>query len=272
MRVSADGWAALELDSIEDRPIDDDAIMTVDLLGGGGSSGAILGSAPVWLPDGTLLVTVQAKIKGVFREVARRIPLRGLGSPVDLVIDDDRASPWFPGRYVMSRDLSGLFGWKGDAGDPTPVTIRWDGSVAPRNPTEPPFFDLGSERWAGADGEKVVGCPLGECQPNWRRADGSLVPFPFRVQAGAWQRDGSVLLVLEDSALKAVNDEGGGGLVERTIGFVPAGGLMGDIFDIAGMNDWAAAIEGDDGMVTVIPFDGSAPLGPFPGTLAGVGD
>jgi hypothetical protein len=46
---------------------------------------------------------------------------------------------------------------------------------------------------------------------------------------------------------------------------------MGDILDIAGMNDWAAAVAGGDGMVTVMPLDGSAPLGPFAGMLAAVG-
>jgi hypothetical protein len=105
----------------------------------------------------------------------------------------------------------------------------------------------------------------------WRRADGTLLPFPpLRSRAGAWSRDGTSYLVLEDAALKAVADDGGDALRVRLVGVIPAAGLQGDVLWIAGMNDWAVIIQGDDGMVTVVTTDGSAPARTFEGALAAV--
>ncbi len=272
IRISADGWVALGISAIEARDdnaiLTDNATMTVDLFGNGGRSGAIPGSAPLWLPDGALLFTIQARLDGDWLEVARRIPDHGLGTPVDLVLPDAPPWPWFPGHYVVEGDGSGILATKDE--DPVSMTIRWDGTMVERDAGAPPYLDLGAERWAGADGAIVVHCGFDTCPAEWRRPDGSRLPYPFLEQATAWLPDGSALLVLDDGDLKVVRDEGGDALTVRTIGSAPADGLQGDSFAITGITDWAAAIEGDDSMVTLVPLDGSAPVGPFAGTLAAV--
>jgi hypothetical protein len=274
VRVTADGWAAVELDAVGDLPVNDSAVVTVSLLGDGRMSPAILGSAPVWLPDETLLLTAKAQVGGAngpFREVARRVPDHGLGAPVDLVIDDRHASPWFPRAYVASDDLDGLVAWRDDGGHRTPVTLHWDGAVTGRDPALAPYLELGVERRAGARSEETVGCAMNACTPEWRRADGTRLPLPpLRIRAGAWSPDGTSHLVLEDAALKALADDGGEALTVRLIAVAPAAALQGDVVWIAGMNDWAVIIEGDDGTVTVVPADGSGPARTFEGTLAGV--
>ncbi len=269
VRISADGWVAFEIVSIEDRDTDDNAIVTMDPFGNGGVSRPIMGSAPVWLSDGTLLFTVQARLDGGWSEVARRIPDHGLGTPVDLVLPDAPPWPWFPGHYIVDGDGSGILASK-DV-DPVSMTIRWDGTMVERDAGAPPYLDLGAERWAGADGEVVVHCGFDTCPAEWRRPGGSRLPYPFLEQATAWLPDGSALLVLDDGVLKEVHDEGGAALMVRTIGAVPADGLLGASFAITGITGWAAAIEGDDSRVTLVPLDGSAPVGPFAGTLAAVG-
>ena len=271
VRISADGWVAFEIVSIEDRDTDDNAIVTMDPFGNGGVSRPIMGSAPVWLADGTLLLTSEVRLDGAWSEVARRIPDHGLGTPVDLVLPQVPPWPWFPGHYVVDGDGSGILGDRGDFKDPVSVTLRWDGTVVRRDAGAAPYLDLGAERWAGAGGEVVVGCPMGTCPSEWRRPDGTLLPYPDPGQATAWLPDGAGLLVLDDGGLKEVRDEGGDALAVRTIGSVPADGLLGDSFAITGVTRWAAAIEGDDSRVTLVPLDGSAPVGPFAGTLAVVG-
>jgi hypothetical protein len=224
----------------------------------------------VWLADGTVLFTIMERIDGVRHEVARRIPGHGLGEPVDLVLNEGPPWPWYPGHYVVDGDRSGIIGLRGYK-DIVSVTLRWDGTVVRRGAGAAPYLDLGAERWSGADGAVVQGCPMQECPSEWRRPDGTLVPFPYSGHAAAWLPDGTALLVLDDGILKKVRDDGGNALTARTVGTVPADGLVGDIFGITGISDWAAAVEGDDGTVTLVPLDGSAPVGPFAGTLAAVG-
>lgn len=268
-RISADGWVAFEITSIEDRATDDNAIITVDPFGNGGLSRPILGSAPVWLPDGTLLFTIQARLDGGWLEVARRIPDHGLGTPVDLVLPPAPPWPWFPGHYVVDGDGSGILALKDE--DPVSMTIRWDGSLVERDPGAAPYMDLGAERWAGAQGEVVVHCGFDTCPAEWRRSDGSRLPYPYLEHATAWLPDGSALLVLDGEVLVAVRDEGGVELDLRPIGKVPEAGQRGDVIGITGISEWAAAIEGDDSMVTLMPLDGSGARGPYAGTLAAVG-
>ena len=268
--VATDGWAALELNSIEDRDIDDDAILVLDLLDGG-TSGAILGSAPMWLPGGTLLFTMQLRIGRAFEEVARRIPDHGLGDPIDLVVDDGPPWPRFPGHYVVRGDGSGLQA-VGSGGPPTwrgvHLALERQGR-GPVDPLDPPLFVFGDERSTGARGEIVSGCPLGTCPERWYWPDGSSVSLPLESWTAAWTRDGRWWVAFDGSDLYRLRASGKR-VASDKIGPVPPDGLEGDVISIVGMSDTAAVIEGDDAKVTVVPLDGSQPIGPLDGTLAAV--
>lgn len=271
VRISPDGWAALELTSVEDRDIDDDAIMTVDLVGDGGSSEAILGSAPTWLPDGMLLFTTS--LRHPHREVARRIRDHGLGRTLDLVIDEDEARPLFPGSYLVHGNVTGLQGWRGDWDDPALLLIRWNGTVLRREWADPPLLVLGAERSASASGDRLTGCAPWACPVEWRVPAGRQLELPVPAFTHAWTRDGTALVALdiETPRVNLVRRVGDSLIVDPLV-TLPTGAVAGDILDFAGMSSWAAVLETDEasGRVTIIPFDGSAVIGPFDGTLAAV--
>ena len=156
--VSADGWAAIQLDATDNRAFDTSAVMVLDLVVDGGASGAIAGGGPSWLPDGTLLLSEQVLVGKAYREVARRIPDHGFGEPTDLVINDQPpawssgypALPACPGYYIVEADGSGLRGYVfgGKAEPEQAVTLRWDGSVVGRDPADLPCSRSGrSVRW-----------------------------------------------------------------------------------------------------------------------------
>src|SRR5262245_51469626 len=197
IRVTADGWAAIEIRRIVEQGMNDNAVLVVDLLGRRGATDPIIGSGPVWLPDGTLLVTAMVRVGGTYRETARRIGDHGFGETLDLVIDQELARPYFPLRYIVHGDESGLEGWGGDVGW-TGDVYRWDGGVLGRDPIEPPYLELGNERSSGANGERILNCPPMEesCPLRWRRADGKVLKHPVEPMRIAWTRDGTALVIL----------------------------------------------------------------------------
>ena len=247
--------------------------MTLDLLGDGGSSDVILGSGPTWLPDGTLLFTTH--LLRPHREVARRIRDHGLGRTLDLVIDEREATPAFPGSYTVHGDASGLQGFRGSWDDPRPVVLRWSGDVVKRSWSDAPLLVLGAERSAGAGGERVTDCRPWDCPVVWRQADGSV--RDLRVPAGirAWTRDGAALVALDyDRSRAHLIRASADDLEVQPLAELPQPSLEGDSFDFAAMSSWSSALETDeaDGRVTIIPFDGTAALGPFEGSVAAVNE
>jgi hypothetical protein len=277
IRLTADGWAAIEIRSIEERYVDDNAILAIEILGDGRQSQPIVGSAPVWLPDGTLLFTVQARVRSAYEEVARRITSHGTGVIGDLVIGDTGAQPTFPLKYIVEGDISGIIG----GFDDRPATIKWNGEVVRRNRSDVPYLELGSERTGGANGVRTVIAPEGTkvcfqdpCPIDWRRADGTRLPLPDTPSDHAWTRDGSKLFVhyhepradIGGSDFALVHDSPTG-LQFEPLAQSRATFAIGSDW-LAGVSDWAAVLENDDGQVIVIPFDGSPVIGPIQGTLA----
>lgn len=277
--LSADGWAAIALDPIDATSTDEAAVMVLDLLGDSGALGPIPGSGASWLSDGTLLLTEQVRTKGASHEVARRIADHGLGQATDLMINDQVPSwsngypvlPAFPGYYVVEADDAGLRGYvfQGTSKPEQPVTLRWDGSLSRRDVVVPPFLTFGTERAAGARGEAVVGCADGSCPRQWRRPDGTLVPFPYDTRAATWTRPGDALVALSDTQVGSIADSAEG-LTWTPIGDLPPASLEGDTVWFSGMSDWAAVLETDAGQVSVVPLDHAGVIGPLNGTLAAV--
>jgi hypothetical protein len=277
--ISADGWAAIALEATDDQATDGSAVMVLDLVGDGGSSGAIVGSGPSWLPDGTLLLSERVMINKAYREVARRIPDHGFGGPTDLVIGQQPpawtsgypALPAFPGYYLVEADGSGLRGYvfRGNTQPEQPITVRWDGTVVRRDAADPPLLTFGTERTAGAHGEAVIGCADGSCPRQWQRPDGRLVALPFHIGTSAWTRPGDALIALDGTRVGRITDTSGGP-AWTPLAELPAASFEGDTVSLTGMSDWAAVLESDAGHAIVIPLDGSEIIGPLDGTLAAV--
>jgi hypothetical protein len=276
VRLTSDGWAAIEIERVVEQGLDDYGLMVIDLIGAGGSAGPIIGSGAVWLPDGTLLISARERIDGVWKDLARRIPNHGSGVATDTVIDDECVLRLHPLHDVVRGDLSGIDAYD-SCRNARPATFRWDGSVAGRDPADPPFLQLGGERYSGADGSRVLPCGdmEGFCDLRWRRPDGTVLDYPSRPALKAWTRDGTALViadfakpdVLRGSVFGLLTD-GSGGLETQVLAPLPAGQPRGNLYFLQGMADWAAVLEGDEGNVNIVPLDGSPVIGPFDGTLA----
>ena len=267
IRVTTDGYAVVEGGL---------GTMVIDLLGTRGESPPIRGGAPSVLPDGTVLVTTRAEIEGIrgLAEIARRVTDHGFGEVRDLVVTG-RVGASFPRRYVVHGDLSGIEGWVDGTGW-NGVTLRWDGTVVKRRPSDLPYLELGTERSAGASGARIVPCDgWGPCKLRWRRRDGTVLSHASVALTPTWTRDGTAVVILDpgrpnesgDSRLLRIQDTGEG-LVTTPLGALGPGQVDGGQ-SLTGMSDWAAVLELDIGpQVTVVPLDGSPLIGPIQGTLA----
>lgn len=274
VRLTADGWAAIDIESQNELAADNNGVVVINVLGIGEASGAIGGVALGWLPDGTLLLERDSAT------VVRRIAEHGLGEIQDLA--DDQAYPervWHHGP-VIERDLSGVVAWEREYGLPPYVTMRWDGAIVPRALTAPVLLMRGIERLVGADRAQTQAHQLCHfedlCPLDWRRRDGTLLPIPGAPADTAWTRDGTGLVVLEPfghddlggSQVALVRD-GPAGLDILPLDEVPFPELAhGQITWLEGMTDWAVVIENDENEVVVMPLDGSRAIGPFDGWLA----
>jgi hypothetical protein len=282
--VSHDGWAAI---GVERRPRtivagnevlvlapvhDSIGVVVVDLLGDRGSSDVILGSSPVWLPDGTLLLAAdeQPAPGTPYRDVARRIRDHGLGEVLTTRVDDDVAWPVSGGRgYSVLGDGSGITAIEPGARPWTDITLRWDGTVVGRDVAEPPILVLGTERLGGRTGERIVDpCDWGGC-PRWRRPDGTRLKLPRDPWEKAWTRDGTALVTMKGPEVTLFRDSPDG-LLASALAPIPPEGMGGDVFWIAGMTDDHVMIQGDDERVTIVPLDGSPVVGVYAGWLSAV--
>ncbi len=277
VRLTADGWAAIAITPVDGSTGEDDAVTVINVLGEEEPPRAIPGVAPVWLPEGTLLLAVEGGA------IFRRIDDHGSGSSEDLTDDDQSppipASPPFR-DVLVEGDLSGLVGWESEFGRPPYVTMSWDGNVNPRPASQATYLALGIERLAGAGGARTVyrgACRIGDpCEYDWRRQGGERLPVPGVPWDLAWTRDGSELVVFDGSLAEELQGshvariaDGPGGLTVRPLAPVPFPGLAtGQITWIGGMSDWAVVIENDDDEAVIIPLDGSPAIGPIDGWLA----
>jgi hypothetical protein len=275
VRMTADGWTAIDIATVDELAPDDNGVAIFDLLGDREPFGPILGVSAMWLPDGSLLLSPDGDA------IIRRIADRGAGEVTELV--DDGGSAPIPARrrgYIVEGDLSGIVGWEAEYGHPPYVTMGWDGSITPRPASQATYLAMGIERLAGAGGARTVyrgACHIGDpCEYDWRRQGGERLPVPGVPWDLAWTRDGAELIVfdgflaeeLQGSHVARIKD-GPGGLAVTPLAPVPFRGLpTGQITWIGGMSDWAVAIENDDDQVAVIPLDGSPALGPFDGWVA----
>lgn len=274
VKLTADGWAAIDVDALA---VDDGGVAVINVLGVGQPSGAIVGTAPVWLLDGTLLLSLEDET------IYRRIADHGFGAALDFA-DDGQSPPiptWHHG-YVVEGDQSGLVGWESEYGHPPYVTLGWDGSVNPRPASQATYLATGTERLAGAAGARTVyrgDCRIGDpCRYDWRRQGGERLPIPGVPWDLSWTRDGSELVIFDGSLTEELQgshvariEDGPAGLKVTSLAPVPFPGLeTGQITWIAGMSDWAVVIENDEDQVVIIPLDDSPTIGPFDGWLAAV--
>jgi hypothetical protein len=277
LKVSRDGIAAFTVAPVL-RSANDHATLVVDLVGDRGIAGPIPGSYPAWLPDGTLLLMVDTITDGIPVITAKHVLDQGFGEVADLAFRD--AWPQYAYSLVAHGDLAGVDGFRGSTAEfPELVTIRWDGTVAPRDPLDVPVLVLGHERWTGAHGEISTGPGALEDVPTrWRRADGTVSRVPGFVSSEAWTRDGRALVVRGGklgihSEIALVRGTPTGLNLEPLAGLPVEAGTEGHI---VGMTTWAAIFEdpdGEDGFagtVTLIPLDGSNAIRPFAGVLAAV--
>ena len=277
VRLTSDGWAAIDITTDEETTGEDDAVMVINVLGDEPPPRAIAGVGPVWLPDGTLLLAVEGGT------IYRRIADHGSGPSSDLADDDQ--SPPIPATppfrdVVVEGDLSGLVGWESEYGRPPYLTISWDGGVNPRPASRETYLALGIERLAGQGGARAVyrgACRIGDpCEYDWRRQGGERLPVPGVPWDLAWTRDGAELVVFDGSLAEELQGahvariaDGPGGLTVTPLAQVPLPGLAtGQITWIGGLSDWAVAMENDDDEVAIIPLDGSPAIGPIDGWVA----
>ena len=282
IRVSRDGWAAIQIEAVAEDLVDDHGILVLDMLGDRGAKGPILGSGAVWLADGTLLMTLQGRVDGIGQEIARRIEDHGFGASIDLLIRDECARPFYLLRYIVLRDGSGLAGYDSCRGE-RPVTLRWDGRIVGRDPSESLYLQLGGERRAGGGGNDTVVaeertdavCAFDPCPLDWRRPDGTRLPIPGVPSELSWTRDGKGLVIFEarpapdfSGSNMAIVRDADGGLDIQPLAPLPPAMVQTGIYDVIGMTDWAAVVEADEPLVGVVPLDGSPMIGPLEGTLA----
>lgn len=276
IRMTPDGWAAIEVNAVNGGL----GVIVLDVLGERPASPVIQGRSPIWLPEGTLLLSGGNPTANPHDQGVRRVMDHGFGQILDSVVRSGQAFASYPLNYIVHGDLSGLHGSADLDGDEEwdSVTIRWDGTLVPLKHKDPPYLALGVERSAGAGGERIIGCEgwTEACPLKWRRRDGQVLSLPGRAGEVVWTRDGTAVVVLDygsgteqrDSSLLIVRDTADG-LLASPLGPVAPGELDGGLFFFRGMSDWAAALERDsDRHVNVIPLDGSPVIGPLSGTVA----
>lgn len=281
LKVSTDGVAAMTISTRNGGVDNNTSTLVVDLVGDRGMSGPILGNYPAWLPDGSLLLMIDHIEDGIPEVTARRVMDHGFGRIADVRVNQDGSwAQWASHHLVAHRDLSGVNGFRANGNDfPELVTIRWDGTVLPRDRLDVPILSLGNERWTGANGEQTTGPGAMEDIPTmWQRADGTVERVPGFMSSISWTRDGAALVArggrigAGESDMAKIQD------VDGQLRVQPLDALpVGSAAQIVGMTDWAAILEdlggGDTGFtytVTLIPFDGSSALGPYVGVLAAV--
>jgi hypothetical protein len=273
VRITADGWAAIEITTEDEGAATNDGVLVIDLLGEGGASGAMPGTTPTWLPNGELLVTGFRFRVG---EIVRRIADHGFGDAVEMLTEQDCILAIGHFGYVVHGDLTGIEGFDSCRRDLRPVTIRWDGTVVPRDPRDSPYLETGDERTFGASGAEILQCPgMDPCTIEWRREDGIVLSHPAPRSKVSWTRDGSAIVAMDFGNLAPLEGsniglirEANRDLVTKPLALLPPASLVGSGMYVVGMTDWAAVVWGFNGNVTLVPLDGSPVIGPFPGTLA----
>jgi hypothetical protein len=267
VRLTADGWAAIDINTIDDLAYPNDAVAIINVLGEGRATGPIIGTTPIWLPDGTLLISYDGE------EVIRRIADHGFGDVSDLLDEQTAPTPVWRFGWVVEGDLSGIIASEAEYGEPPYITLRWDGGSEPRPPARTPYLAMGSERLASAAGARTVAreaCHFEDlCRISWRRPNGRLLPIPGLPVDLAWTRDGTALAMLdfEGSTVVLVREDDGE-LVVTPLDAPLAPDAFKAISWIGGMSDWAAVIENDADETLIVPLDGSPAIGPFSGWLA----
>jgi hypothetical protein len=268
VRLTTDGWAAIQITTIDDLAYPNDGVEVINVLGKGSASGAIIGTTATWFPDGTLLISVDGE------RVIRRIADHGFGAVRDLLDEQTAPTPVWRNGWVVEGDFSGIVAWEEEYGEPPYVTLRWDGGVEPRPPAEPPYLAMGHERLASVRGARTVDretCHFEEpCPISWRRPNGKLLPIAGLPIDLAWTRDGTelVMVAFDGPSVDLIGLEDDELVVTRLDARLPPNVLSTSILWIGGMSSWAAAIENDLDETLIVPLDGSPAIGPFQGWLA----